>query len=64
MQDRWQLATKVIHAGRETNESGALVTPLCQSATFVFETAEQGGSRFSGDEQGYIYTRLGNPTTA
>lgn len=64
MQDRWQLATKVIHAGREANESGALVTPLCQSATFVFETAEQGGARFAGDEQGYIYTRLGNPTTA
>ncbi|WP_299806577.1 PLP-dependent aspartate aminotransferase family protein [uncultured Shewanella sp.] len=64
MQDRWQLATKVIHAGRENNESGALVTPLCQSATFVFDTAEQGGARFTGDEQGYIYTRLGNPTTA
>lgn len=64
MQDRWQLATKVIHAGRERNESGALVTPLCQSATFVFESAEQGAARFSGSEQGYIYTRLGNPTTA
>ncbi|MCG9730200.1 aminotransferase class I/II-fold pyridoxal phosphate-dependent enzyme [Shewanella sp. Isolate13] len=64
MQDRWQLATKVIHAGRERNESGALVTPLCQSATFVFDSAEQGAARFSGSEQGYIYTRLGNPTTA
>ncbi|MGS0677325.1 trans-sulfuration enzyme family protein [Shewanella sp. 30m-9] len=64
MQDRWKLATKVIHAGRESNPVGALVTPLCQSATFVFDSAEQGGARFSGAEQGYIYTRLGNPTTA
>ncbi|MGS0679755.1 trans-sulfuration enzyme family protein [Shewanella sp. 125m-7] len=64
MQDRWKLATKVIHAGRESNQAGALVTPLCQSATFVFDSAEQGGARFAGTEQGYIYTRLGNPTTA
>ncbi|MCL1049468.1 PLP-dependent aspartate aminotransferase family protein [Shewanella abyssi] len=64
MRDSWQLATQVIHAGREPNESGALVSPLCQSATFVFDSAEQGGARFAGEEPGYIYTRLGNPTTA
>ncbi|GIU44914.1 methionine gamma-lyase [Shewanella sairae] len=64
MQQKWQLATQVIHAGREKNESGALVSPMCQSATFVFDSAEQGGARFAGEEQGYIYTRLGNPTTA
>lgn len=64
MRDSWQLATQVIHAGREPNETGALVSPLCQSATFVFDSAEQGGARFAGEEPGYIYTRLGNPTTA
>ncbi|MFT5788867.1 MAG: methionine-gamma-lyase [Shewanella sp.] len=64
MRDNWQLATQVIHAGREPNESGALVSPLCQSATFVFDSAEQGRARFAGEEAGYIYTRLGNPTTA
>lgn len=64
MRDSWQLATQVIHAGREPNESGALVSPLCQSATFVFDSAEQGAARFAGEEAGYIYTRLGNPTTA
>ncbi|QQX78839.1 PLP-dependent transferase [Shewanella sp. KX20019] len=64
MRESWQLATQVIHAGREPNETGALVSPLCQSATFVFDSAEQGGARFAGEEAGYIYTRLGNPTTA
>ncbi|WP_065188539.1 trans-sulfuration enzyme family protein [Shewanella woodyi] len=64
MQDKWKLATKVIHAGHIRSSSGALVTPLCQSATFVFDSAEQGGERFAGDQPGYIYTRLGNPTTA
>ncbi|WP_299788112.1 PLP-dependent aspartate aminotransferase family protein [uncultured Shewanella sp.] len=64
MHDKWKLPTKAIHAGHIKDSSGALVTPLCQSATFVFDNAEQGGARFAGDEAGYIYTRLGNPTTA
>ncbi|QFU22046.1 PLP-dependent aspartate aminotransferase family protein [Shewanella eurypsychrophilus] len=64
MKDKWALATKIIHAGHIKDSSGALVAPLCQSATFVFDSAEQGGARFAGDETGYIYTRLGNPTTA
>ncbi|QBF81716.1 methionine gamma-lyase [Shewanella maritima] len=60
----WHDATQAIHAGHQANQHGALVSPLHQSATFVFDNAEQGGARFAGDEQGYIYTRLGNPTTA
>ncbi|MCU8009279.1 methionine gamma-lyase [Shewanella sp. SM87] len=60
----WKAATQVIHGGHEREAFGALVTPLYQSATFVFESAEQGGERFAGNEPGYIYTRLGNPTTA
>ncbi|MDX1281267.1 methionine gamma-lyase [Shewanella colwelliana] len=64
MQEKWKLATKVIHAGHQKNDKGALVSPLYQSATFVFDSAEQGGERFAGEQEGYIYTRLGNPTTA
>ncbi|QIR14120.1 trans-sulfuration enzyme family protein [Shewanella aestuarii] len=60
----WNKATLAIHGGHQREAFGALVTPLYQSATFVFETAEQGGARFAGDEAGYIYTRLGNPTTS
>lgn len=60
----WKAATQVIHGGHEREAFGTLVTPLYQSATFVFESAQQGGERFAGNEPGYIYTRLGNPTTA
>ncbi|MDR6963598.1 methionine gamma-lyase [Shewanella putrefaciens] len=60
----WKAATQVIHGGHEREAFGALVTPLYQSATFVFESAQQGGERFAGNQPGYIYTRLGNPTTA
>ncbi|WP_434938496.1 trans-sulfuration enzyme family protein [Shewanella sp. HL-SH8] len=63
-QAKWNLATLAIHGGHQREAFGALVTPLYQSATFVFDNVEQGGARFAGDEAGYIYTRLGNPTTS
>jgi methionine-gamma-lyase len=37
--------------------------PIYQTSTFEFDSCEQGGRRFAGEESGYIYTRLGNPTT-
>lgn len=55
-------ATKAIHGGHHPNQFGALCAPIYQTSAFTFETAEQGGRRFSLEEQGYIYTRLGNPT--
>ena len=55
--------TAVIHSGYEAkNMSGSLATPLFQTSTFEFESAEQGERRFSGEEDGYIYSRIGNPT--
>ncbi|UCF78374.1 MAG: aminotransferase class I/II-fold pyridoxal phosphate-dependent enzyme [Candidatus Eiseniibacteriota bacterium] len=40
----------------------ALSTPIFQSSTFAFESAEQGAAIFAGEQEGYYYTRLGNPT--
>jgi len=54
--------TKAIHAGREKNGYGSLTVPIYQTSTFVFDSCEQGGRRFEGLEEGYIYTRLENPT--
>ena len=56
-------ATKVIHGNHPKNALGALATPIYQTSTFIFDSAEQGGRRFAGQESGYIYSRLGNPTT-
>lgn len=55
-------ATRAIHVGSQKNEFGTLAQPIYQTSTFVFENAEQGGRRFALEEEGYIYTRLGNPT--
>lgn len=56
--------TNAIHAGRiDDKQFGSLATPLYQTSTFIFDNAQQGGDRFAGESEGYIYTRLGNPTT-
>lgn len=58
------LETQCIHAGKVKDaQYGALATPLYQTSTFVFDNAEQGAARFAGEAEGFIYTRLGNPTT-
>lgn len=56
--------TQAIHGGYKKNEYGALSTPIFQTSTFIFDSAEQGGRRFALEEEGYIYSRLGNPTNS
>ena len=57
------LGTVAIHSGTVKNLYGTLAVPVYQTSTFIFDSAEQGGRRFALEEGGYIYTRLGNPTT-
>jgi len=64
MNDSKHIETQAIHSGRINDEQfGSLATPLYQTSTFIFDNAEQGAERFAGESEGYIYTRLGNPTT-
>ncbi len=56
--------TLSVHAGQHPDPlTGALNTPIYQTSTFAFKNVEEGRKRFLGEEDGYIYTRLGNPTT-
>lgn len=57
-------ATRQIHVGKVKNAAGALCDPIYQTSTFEFDSVEQGGARFALQENGYIYSRLGNPTVA
>ncbi len=54
--------SKCVHAGIGEYEFGAVVPPIYQTSTFKFESAEHGGALFKGDQKGYIYTRMQNPT--
>ncbi len=51
-----------IHGGHEKDPTYSHLVPIYAASTFVYDTAEQGMHRFSGQEKGYIYSRWGNPT--
>ena len=54
-------SSMAIHGGHEQDPNYAHLTPIYASSTYVFDEAEQGMRRFSGEEPGYIYARWGNP---
>jgi len=54
--------TKLIHAGAYEDELGSAVVPIYQTSTFRFKSAQHGADCFSGKSDGFIYTRIGNPT--
>lgn len=51
-----------VHGGHTQDPNYAHLVPIYASSTFVYDDAEQGMRRFSGKEEGYIYSRWGNPT--
>jgi methionine-gamma-lyase len=53
-----------VHSGHKKDPMYAHQVPIYASSTYVYDTAEQGMRRFSGQEEGFIYSRWGNPTVA
>jgi O-acetylhomoserine (thiol)-lyase len=61
--DAWGLETRLVHAGAEPDPStGARVTPIYQTTSFVFRDTDHAAALFSLQELGMIYTRIMNPT--
>jgi cystathionine gamma-synthase/methionine-gamma-lyase len=58
------ITTQLVHAGeRQAPPAGQpVVTPIYASATFTYDSMQETDEVFSGEKQGYIYTRYGNPT--
>jgi methionine-gamma-lyase len=54
--------SKLIHAGGFEDALGSAVTPIYQSSTFRFRNVDEGAKCFTGESDGFIYTRLANPT--
>ncbi|MBL7074576.1 aminotransferase class I/II-fold pyridoxal phosphate-dependent enzyme [candidate division KSB1 bacterium] len=59
----WGFATLAVHgSGGGDPQTGALSPPIYQSSTFAFKNADHGARLFAGEEKGFIYTRISNPT--
>lgn len=54
--------SKAVHAGITDNEHLAVVPPVYMTSTFKFRDADHGARLFQGKEDGFIYTRMLNPT--
>lgn len=55
--------TRIIHSFYEQRDNkGSLIPPLYQTSTYSFNSAEEGAECFNGEKEGYIYTRINNPT--
>src|ERR1700738_3903249 len=58
-------STLAVHAGAQPDPTtGARVTPIYQTTSFVFNDADHAASLFGLQAFGNIYTRIGNPTNA
>lgn len=57
-----EFSTKLIHSGSFDDAYGSATVPIYQTSTFKFRNAQEGADCFSGKSNGYIYTRIGNPT--
>ena len=58
-------STRAIHHAYDPYAgNGALNPPVYLSSTYTFPTVEDGAARFAGEQPGYVYSRVGNPTTA
>lgn len=54
--------SKLIHSGMFDDQFGSATVPIYQTSTFKFKSADHGAACFAGESDGYIYTRINNPT--
>lgn len=60
--DKKGFGTRSVHGKMHDSQFGMLTFPIFASSTTVFDNTKQGGRRFKQEEEGYIYSRLANPS--
>lgn len=63
--NRHGFSTRAIHAGEHTDPATrAHNTPIYQTSTYAFGSLDDKAAVMSGEIEGWVYTRGGNPTTS
>ena len=60
--DNYRPRTRLVHEGQSRSPFGETSEALYLTSGFVYDSAEQAEARFREEDDGYIYSRLGNPT--
>ena len=63
MASGWGFTTKAIHGGKMADAHKSVAPPIYQTATFYYDTADEGARLGQEIPPGYVYTRWANPTT-
>jgi O-succinylhomoserine sulfhydrylase len=58
----WGVSTKLIRGGMNRSEHGETSEAIFLTSGYVYDDPETAERRFSGEEDGYVYGRYGNPT--
>lgn len=61
---QWRQATTLVRGGSFKSNLGEMSEALFMTSSFAYDSAESAVRRFEGEEEGFTYTRQGNPTTA
>jgi O-acetylhomoserine/O-acetylserine sulfhydrylase len=60
-----EFETLALHGAQEPDPiNGSRALPLYQTCAYNFTDAADGASKFAWSKEGYVYTRMGNPTNA
>ena len=58
----WGDSTRLIRGGLTRSEHGETAEAMYLTSGYVYDDPESAERRFSGEEEGYVYGRYGNPT--
>ncbi|GER00670.1 O-succinylhomoserine sulfhydrylase [Iodidimonas gelatinilytica] len=62
--ENWQPSTRLIRGGTLRSNFGETSEAIFMTSGFAYETAQSAKARFDGEEEGFTYSRQGNPTVA
>lgn len=62
--DKWRLQTKLVRGGTYRSEIGETSESMFMTSGYAYDCAEDAAARFEGEQDGYTYSRLRNPTCA
>ncbi len=64
LKNNWRTATRLVHSGTTRSQFGETSEALYLTQGYIYDSAEAAEARFKGEEEGYIYSRYGNPTVS
>jgi len=62
--EKWRLETQLVRGGTWRSDMGETSEAMFMTSGYAYDCAEDAAARFAGEQDGYTYSRLRNPTAA